>query len=111
MVAKGQADASAVDSLVLDYDILHKDKFAKQVRVIKVLGPAAIPPIIVSNVLDNDISNQIQSILLSMHKDPQGTIILNNAGVKQFITVDNSHYDSIRKMHKLAIETGFTVIK
>jgi len=111
MVATGKADASAIDSLVLDYDRLHNNKFALNVRVVKVLGPSAIPPVIISNKLDSSLIKDIQNVLLDMHNTEAGKKILDSAGVKHFTEMSNEHYDDIRKMKKLAEQTGFTHLK
>ncbi len=111
MVAEGQAQASAVDSLVLDYDRRYNPKFASQVRIIKSLGPAAIPPLIASTTLPEKEFQLIQDVLLEMANDPKGKAILNSAGVKRFQKVADDFYDDIRAMRDLAKKTGFSQIK
>jgi len=111
MVANGDADASAIDSLVLDYDLSLNNQYATQVRVIKSLGPAGIPPVIISNQLAVSIIDKIQAILLSMHTDTEGKKILDNAGVKRFEKPLDSTYDTIRKMRDMAKNVNFLRIK
>ena len=48
MVAAGEADASFVDSLVLDYDREKGLGHAKEVRVLESVGPAGICPLAAS---------------------------------------------------------------
>ena len=111
MVAEGKAQASAVDSLVLDYDRLHNPKFVSQVRIIKSLGPAAIPPVVASTALPAKEYRQIQDILLGMSHDPEGREILDKVGVKRFDKVTDDFYDNIRAMRDLAEQAGFSQIR
>lgn len=111
MVALGQADASSVDSLVLDYDIVKNPDFARQVKVIERLGPAGIPPLVASTKMEPEYVEMVQKILVQMKDDPQGTAILDEALVDRFEVVDDSNYDDIRRMKKLAEDAGFWEIK
>jgi len=111
MVASGLADISAVDSLVLDYDLSNNNPYATQVRIITSLGPAGIPPVIISNKLDKDLVEQIQTILVDMDNDEKGRVILDKAGVKRFEKVSDHLYDSIREMNETAYQVGYTQIR
>ncbi len=111
MVAEGKAQASAVDSLVLDYDRRHNPEFISQIRILKSLGPAAIPPVVASTDLPEKEYRRIQDILVEMGNDPEGRKILNTAGVKRFDKVTDDFYDNIRAMRDLAKESGFSQIR
>ena len=111
MIAKGEADVSAIDSLVLDYDLIHYPEYASQVRIIESLGPASIPPVIASNKMPQKLFSQIQEILINMHKTSAGKKILNKAHVKRFDIVSDNHYDDIRAMNNAAIESDYEIIR
>jgi phosphonate transport system substrate-binding protein len=111
MVALGEADASAIDSLVYDYDLLNNPEYIQKLKIIKRLGPTGIPPVVVSTKLSSSLKLQIRDILMNMKNDPEGRKILDKAMVDRFIMVDDSHYDSIRKMQNYAIESDFQVIR
>jgi len=111
MVAQGEADYSFVDSLVLDYDRKNGFGHASGVRVIDTVGPAGIPPIVVSNQVDQAKRNMIQHYLLNMHQEPEGRKILDSALVSHFVEVDDSNYDDIRHMNKVAEEEAYIVIE
>lgn len=111
MVAFKQADVSAVDSLVYDYDQVNNQKYVSQTKILKKLGPAGIPPVVVSSKVPVTLRNEIRDILINMDKDPAGKKILNKALVDRFTIVDDSHYDSVRKMRKQAVSSGYTIIK
>lgn len=110
-VATKEADISAVDSLIYDYDLLHNPVFVKNTKIIKVLGPAGIPPVVISTKTPLEIRNLIRDSLIDMNNDPEGRIILNQALVDRFVHVEDSNYDSIRKMKNSAISKGFMTIR
>lgn len=110
LVALGKADVSAVDSLVYDYDVLNKSKYVPQTKVIKVLGPAGIPPIVISTKTSLLLRKKIQNILIGMKDDMDGKNILDKALVDRFVIVNDSNYDGIRRMNKKALDTEYKVI-
>jgi len=111
MVALGKADTSAIDSLVYDYEIFRQQEHAQKTRIIKTLGPAGIPPIVVSSKVPLVLRQKIRAVFLDMNNDPAGRKILESALLDRFANVDDSNYDGIRKMYTLAQDTGYMVIK
>lgn len=111
MVADGEADASYVDSLVLDYDRTKGIGNADKVKVIESLGPAGICPVVVSRRAPAELQAQLKRALLTMHNNPEGRGILDKALVECFAEVSDDNYDDIRQWKKAAIEAGFPVIK
>jgi len=111
MVATGKADASYVDSLVLDYDREKGLGHARDVRVIESLGPAGICPIAISTSVPAEARAKLQKALVTMHEDPKGKEILGGALVSRFAAVDESNYDDIRAMKAAAEKANFTTIK
>ena len=111
MVATGKADASFVDSLVLDFDRETGHGWASEVKVIDSLGPAGIPPVVVSGKASADVRKRVKDALLAMHKDPDGRRILDDALVDRFVEVDDSNYSDIRLQYQTAVKAGFSTIK
>jgi phosphonate transport system substrate-binding protein len=111
MVARGEADASFVDSMVLDYDREKHLGFADQVRVVMSLGPEAIPPVVVSTKMDPELRRRMGSALAHMHEDAEGRRILDEALLSRFEPVDDAHYDGIRRRHALAQRVGFLSLR
>jgi len=111
MVALGKADVSAVDSLVYDYDEIKNPEFVRQTKVIKILGPAGIPPVVVSSKTPVDLRQKIRDILLEMNNNPVGRRILNKVLIDRFTVVNDSNYDGIRQMKELAKDSNYMVIK
>jgi len=110
-VALGEADVSAVDSLVYDYDIAKNREFVEQTKIIKVLGPAGIPPIVISNKVTLQLQKKIRDILIGMKTDQAGKRILDKALIDRFTAVDDSNYDGIREMYKKSNDSGYKVIR
>ena len=109
MVAQGLADASYVDSLVLDYDRAKGFGEAVQVRVIESLGPAATVPFVVSTA--SMVKAPLKARLLTMHEDPRGREILDEAFLERFAEVTDADYDGLRAMRKAAEDARFLEIK
>jgi phosphonate transport system substrate-binding protein len=111
MVGAGEADASAVDSLVLDYALAENESYASQVKIIETLGPSGAPPIIYSTSLSEEKTQKIRQALLNMHDDPEGRAILEKAHLSGFVGVTDKDYDDIRTMADIAQQAGFMEIK
>jgi len=111
MVASGQADASFVDSLVLDYEKSISTAESKNVTVIERVGPAGIVPLVVSTKIPTDLRKKWKEAVIHMHDDPEGKAILASMYLKRFEAVADSNYDNIRRMNTAAIKGGFTKIQ
>lgn len=119
MVADGRADASFVDSLVLEYDLAfgratrygHGDDAAQRVRVIESVGPSAIPPVVMRTAVPASIRQKIQGLLVTMHEDPEGRSILDQALVDRFVVVADRSYDDIRAHRRAAEAAGFQTLQ
>ena len=111
MVADGRADASFVDSLVLEYDLANGVGVADRVRVVESLGPSAIPPMIARSDLPEGAREELRRHLLAMHEDREGRRILDQALVDRFVRVDDTHYDDIRERKNRAEAAGFQHLK
>lgn len=111
MVAAGEADASFVDSLVLDYDREKGRGQAHEVRVLESVGPAGMPPLVASSRMPADLRDKLQHVLVTMHEDPEGRKLLDEALLERFALVEDSNYDDIRAMKEAAEKAGFTVIR
>ncbi len=107
LVASGAVDASSVDSLVLDYGRKMKDAAALNVRIIEHLGPAGIPPVVISRKADPSIRQPMMKALLTMNTDPEGKKILDKAMMTRFDPPDDRNYDDIRAYEKMARDAGF----
>src|SRR5207302_3336129 len=63
MVMEGKADAAAIDSHLSDLLHSRDEGLARKLRVVDVLGPSSIPPVVVSRRLDNELKGKLQDAL------------------------------------------------
>lgn len=109
MVARGQVDASSVDSMVFDYERSVGSPEAMKVRIIESLfrNGAGAPPVVMSAKSDSATRRAIQQTLVNMNKDPEGQRILKKALLLRFAPPDDTNYNDIRRMETAAHEAGF----
>jgi len=99
LVLEGNADAAAIDSHVLDVALLQNKDLALRLRVVAVLGPSSIPPVVVARSLDNELKLRIREALLTMHHDPDVACALHAGRIDHFVAVRDADYDDIRAIH------------
>lgn len=99
MVLDGQADAAAIDSQVLAIELRDRPTLRHRLRVVDVLGPSTIQPIVASNRrLSPGDRAAIRAALLSVNDDPTSRPILDGALVSHLVAVDAAAYDDVRTM-------------
>ena len=97
-VAEKFVDGAAVDSLIWEYLAAKKSEWTAQTKVVYRSEPCAIPPVVVSPNIDGELKEKFRSAFLEMHNDPRGREILEKILIDRFATIDDSAYDSIRRM-------------
>ena len=103
-VARGVADAAAVDSLIYDSLMQTPGSDAHQVKVIHSSPPFGMPPIVVSPALDQDEKLILLKILLGMSGDTEGKKILNALEMDGFAIPEPSMYRSALMLIKQITE-------
>ena len=98
MVLDGSVDASAIDSTVLEWETERDPTLADRLRIIEVLGPSPIPPLVITAALPDGVVAVIRDLLLNLHTSPSGRAILALGGLARFAAVTDSDYDVIRRM-------------
>jgi phosphonate transport system substrate-binding protein len=107
MVARGEVDASAIDSQVLAVAMRDDPALRESLRVIGSLGPSTIQPVAVSKRLPPELSEGIRDALVAMSDDPRGRRGLHAGLVERFVPVGPGHYDDIRRMVEVTEAAGF----
>lgn len=97
-VLNGQADATAIDSHVLDVFLAHNPEEAALLRVIDMLGPSSIPPVVIARSIDQTLKRNIQQVLLTMHEEPTAANALRAGAIERFVQVCDESYHDIRQM-------------
>ncbi len=98
MVIDEQADAAAIDSHVLDVLLQRDPRLAAQIRVIDVLGPSTIPPVVVAKKVDAKLKRQLQEALITMHYDDYALSQLHKGSIERFVPMASEHYQDMRDM-------------
>ena len=98
LVLEGQADATAIDSHVLDVFLARNRAVAGALRIIDMLGPSSIPPIVIARTVDQELKRQVQEVLLTMHEDSLAANILHAGAIDRFVRVSDEDYQDIRDM-------------
>ena len=99
-VANNVVDGAAVDSLVWEYLNQNTPAETSRTRIIAKSDPYGIPPVVIPKGIDPSLKKKLLEIFLNIHKDPVGEKILRQIMIERFIEVDDSIYDSVRKMAK-----------
>jgi phosphonate transport system substrate-binding protein len=111
MVASHDIDAAAIDSQVLAIELRDHPELASQLRVIDVLGPSTIQPVVAARHLPESLKADLRTVLLDMGTDPHAKERLTYGLVERFVPVADSTYDDIRQMLAAAEAAGFMTIR
>lgn len=98
MVAHALIDGAAVDSLIWEYMNSTNPELTSKTKIISKSEPYGIPPIVVPSSLDMNIKQKLRALFLDIHNDEEGRRILTKLHIDKFVVLQDSAYDSIRKM-------------
>lgn len=98
LVAKNMVDGATIDGLIYEYLAQSYPERVNNIKVIEKSDYFGIPPIVVPSKLPSSLKLQLKNILLTIHKDPEGAIILKKLQIDKFIEGDDKNYDSVRKI-------------
>jgi phosphonate transport system substrate-binding protein len=98
MVLQGEADAAAIDSHLSDILRSRNEVLTGKLRVVDMLGPSGIPPVVISKRLDNELKCRLREALITMHLDDCGAEVLRKGLIEQFVAVEDEDYGTIREM-------------
>ncbi|MFN2199107.1 MAG: phosphate/phosphite/phosphonate ABC transporter substrate-binding protein [Anaerolineales bacterium] len=101
-VLRGEVAASAIDSTVLEIELRQRPQLDEALRVIAVLGPSPIPPLVARRLLPAAEQEAVRQALLSMHTESAGRAVLARHFLRRFAAVTDTDYDPIREMARLA---------
>jgi phosphonate transport system substrate-binding protein len=97
-VEGGEADAAAIDSVVLEMELHQRPERAAAFRVIESIGPMPMPPLVAAARLGVETHVRLARALTAMHEDAAGRTILDGAGVRRFAAVSDRDYDAVREV-------------
>jgi phosphonate transport system substrate-binding protein len=107
MILRGEVDASAIDTTVLEWALKTQPQIRAQIRIIDTLGPSPIPPLVIQKSVPPELTRQIRNLLLQMHEDVEGRTVLASGDLVRFTAVQDSDYNLIRQMNQRAQTVTF----
>lgn len=99
-VAKNLVDAAAVDGHKWEYYNQRNPYYTSMTRVIKKSEPLGSPPLVTSVYLSEKLKKKIQQLIISMHKEEHGAIILNGLMIDRFDIPKEAWYEPVRTMYR-----------
>jgi phosphonate transport system substrate-binding protein len=100
-VAQGFADCAAIDSLVLEQELKDYPELSQHLRVVEVLGPSPMPPLVVAQRLGISLIGQMQLALL--RPDAQLQKVMQQFGVKRFAAVRLEDYQILNQIYSVGV--------
>lgn len=91
-VKRKLVDGASVDGLVYEYLATFEPKKIEGIKIINKSKEFGIPPFVVRKDLDPQLKSRLRNILLTMHQDSEGKVLLKKIMVDKFIEVDDSIY-------------------
>jgi phosphonate transport system substrate-binding protein len=98
MILRGEVDAAAIDTTVLEAELRRRPALAGEIRVVETLGPSAMPPWVLRSTLPAKTKSAIGAALLAMQDTREGRAILAGWGIAGFVRVGPEGYDALRRM-------------
>ena len=83
---------------MLEAELRGEPGLSDEIRLIETLGPSPMPPWVMARSLPVRLRVALQSALLTIHLDAEGSRALQGWGISHFAAVDDADYDSIRRM-------------
>ena len=102
LVACGEVDAAAIDTVVMEMELQEHPWLAGCLRVIHTLGPSPIPPAIAAPHLPEGPRRAVREALLRLHQTEAGRRLLALGCFSRFEAVADHDYAPIRRMDFLA---------
>ncbi len=104
MLLRGEIDATALDSTVLEGLCWQSPELREQLRVVVTWGPSPMPPWVCAQHVDTVTHARLREVLTCAHADASGMGVLSRAGVARFARVEDADYDPVRAMDREARE-------
>jgi ABC-type phosphate/phosphonate transport system substrate-binding protein len=110
LVARGEADGSAIDAHVLTAAQRDRPELVRRLRVVATLGPSTVQPVVASSRLTRTLREEIRSVLVEMADDARARKALAEGFVERFVSVAHESYDDVRTMLAVVEDSGFLTL-
>lgn len=108
LVVDGLAECSAIDSTVLEQELLNSPELANRLRVIESIGPCPMPPVVAAQHLGSTFIDCLQSALLQPDTELQSA--MDRAQIRRYVSVQSEDYDAIGRMYDTALQAGYELL-
>jgi phosphonate transport system substrate-binding protein len=98
MVARGEVGASAIDSHVLEVALRSRPENRDRVRVIDVLGPSTIQPLVATAAASKEVKEAVRRAVIGLGRRDRDRLQLRDSLVDRFVEVVDESYADIRHM-------------
>jgi phosphonate transport system substrate-binding protein len=96
-VIEGLADCAAIDSVVLEQELQDFPELSQHLRVVEVLGPSPMPPLVVAQRLGVSLIEQMRLALLQPDAELQN--VMAEFGVRRFAPVELKDYQILHQIY------------
>ena len=96
-VVDGFVDGAGVHGIVYDQMIAEDPSISKKVKILVKSPPFGIPPVVVHPDMDKNLRNEVLSVLLNMHNDDRGRLILEKLQIERFVIPEKGLFDNLRQ--------------
>jgi phosphonate transport system substrate-binding protein len=111
LVARGEVDASAIDSQVLAVALRDQPRLAANLRVVGSFGPSTIQPFVAAARLPEQTKGTVRDTLLELAHHEDARAALGHGFVERFVPIDDAAYDDIRAMQAAVQAAGYTTLR
>ena len=100
-VVEGLADCAAIDSVVLEQELKDFPELSQPLRVVEMLGPSPMPPLVVAQRLSISLIEQMQLALLQPDAELQR--VMEQFGVRRFAAVELKDYQILHQIYSVGV--------
>lgn len=100
-VIDGLADCAAIDSVVLEQELKDFPELSQHLRVVEVLGPSPMPPLVVAQRLGVSLIEQMRLAL--MQPDAELQSVMAEFEVRRFAPVELKDYQILHEIYRVGV--------
>jgi phosphonate transport system substrate-binding protein len=96
-VLDGFVDGAAIHGVVFDRMLGENSSIMKRIRILSESPPFGIPPVVAHPAMNPDLKRATVGVLLDMHNDPRGKVILEKLHIDRFEIPGKGLFDNLRQ--------------
>lgn len=108
LVVDGLADCSAIDSTVLEQELRNSPELLYHLRVVEIIGPCPMPPVVATRRLGSAFIELLKSALCQPDTELQSA--MQKAQIRRYVSVQSEDYAAIARMYNASIEAGYEIL-